>query len=483
MRIGVRLDTCGAYGALLDRDRVLCARSVSRAGEVDPRATRPPGSPAVEPSAAFADSRAAHGDGVPPALHGGQYALLRDLVTEGAAQVTSVTWDISGLLRAALSSPEGRPGSAQRVAALRLLPRLPTAPPMGDHPSAVVRSLISWRDVIIGGHDLFGTELAPLTPRALHEGARRLLATGATTIAVTATGAVARSDHEIAVATELLRQNPKLKLCLSHEAGGPGLLEREAATVINAALLEPADALITACEEATEALPGRPSCWFVTGDGGRVTGRRMRWTPNVGLTSGLAAALIGAARIAQVRDAVVTLTDASILNIGQVRDGLPHVESDLADPDGIRTCVPQAVLSRLPVHGPTAAAQLATRSRHTSDVVAALGPQGAEVAQALGGAGPNGPRLVRTEADLTAVGAALTEPSAWVDLLVPTNTSEGLDRSQAEAEQRALDLVAAYGAGPGSAYIIRSTATAVGYLRIYRLQVRAGSHSTAGAAQ
>lgn len=464
MRIGVRLDTCGAYGALLHRDQVLHARSATRRGRA---ATASPAR-----------------DDLPPTLAlGEQTALLRALAAPARGEVTSVTWDISGLLRAALNVPGASAGGARRVAAVRLLPRRPAAPPTGDHPSPLVRSLISWRGVVIGGHDLFGIELAALTPEAMRAGVKEVLATGLRTVAVTATGAAARSDHEVALAAELLKQDPKLRLCLSHEAGGLGLLEREAATVINAALLETADHLITVCEEATETLPGRPTCWFVTGDGGRVAGRRLRWTPNAGLASGHAAALIGAARLARVRDAVVALTDASALTIGQVRDGLPHVETDLADADGTRTCVPQSVLTRIPVDSPTAAAQLATRSRHTSDVVAALRPQGAEVAEALGGAGEGSPFLVRPEADLTAVGAALTEPSAWIDVLVPADTSEGLSRFQADTEQRALGLVAANGAQPGSAYVVRSTAMAVGYLRIYRLQVRAGSHSVAGATQ
>lgn len=465
MRIGVRLDTCGVYGALLDHDRVLCARS-SRAG-ADRSAGSPPGGRRVRT--------------VAQTPHSAELALLRGLVTAARGPVTSVTWDISGILESALTAPEGSRHRAREVAALRLLPRSPVAPAGGGHHSPVIRSLVSWRGVIQGGHDLFGTELATLEPESVRAAVGELLASGPHTVAVTGTGAAARSDHEVAVAAELLRQKPDVRLCLSHEAGGLGLLEREAATVINAALLELADGLISACEEATEAISGSPSCWFVTGDGGRVTGRRLRWTPIAGLAAGLAAALIGAARLAQVKDAVVALADARALTLGQVRDGLPHVEADLTDSNGIRTSVPQPVTTRIPVHDPSAAAQLATRSRHTSDVVAALRPEGAPVAEALPGPDDGGPQLVRPEADITAVGAALTEPSAWVDLLVPADNSEGLSRHQAEAEHRALGLVAAYGAQPGSAYLVRSTATAVGYLRIYRLQVRAGSHGTVGA--
>ncbi|MBU7600698.1 hypothetical protein JGS22_024490 [Streptomyces sp. P38-E01] len=490
MRIGVRLDTCGVYGALLDRGRVLRARSTRALG--DHTADRLPGprgdrDPLPERPHPAAPHSAPHPrDRASPEL-----ALLRELLTAAPVSahrtastapaartkpVTSVTWDISGILESALTAPHGSRYRAQRVAAVRVLPRVPVAPAGGGHHAPIITSLVSRRAVVAGGHDLFGTELVALEAESVSAAVDELLAGGARAVAVTGTGAAACSDHEVAVAAELLRRRPDVRVCLSHEAGGLGLLEREAATVLNAALLEVADRLISQCEEATEALAGSPSCWFVTGDGGRVTGRRLRWSPVTGLAAGIAAALIGAARLARVADAVVALADDRALTIGQVRDGLPHIEADLVGSNGIRTSVPQSVTTRIPVHRTSAAAQLATRSRHTSDVVAALRPEGAELAEALPRHAEGGPRQVRPDADITAVGAAMTEPSAWIDLLVPADTPEGLDRHQAEAEQRALGLVAAYGAHPGSAHLVRSTATAVGYLRIYRLQVRAGSH-------
>ncbi|MBB1261158.1 hypothetical protein H3147_20365, partial [Streptomyces sp. OF8] len=413
------------------------------------------------------------------ALAADRAAPLRALAAAAPRPVASVTWDISGPLQAALTAPEGTPGRARRVAAVRVVPRPPAAPPGGGHPSPLVTSLVSWRGVVRGGHDLFGTELAALEPEAVRRGVRDVLDSGARAVAVTATGAPASVDHESALAAELLARRPDLKLCLSHESGGLGLLEREAATVLNAALLEVADRVITSCEQATEALPGSPACWFATGDGGRVTGRRLRWTPVVGLAARTAAALIGAARTARVSDAVVALTDADEITIGQVRDGLPHVETDLTDGNGIRTCLPQPVLTRIPVHTPSAATLLATRSRHTSDVVAALSPAGVAVAEALAHPDHGGPQHIHPRADLTAVGAALTEPSAWVDILVPTDGPKCLEQHQRDAEQRALGLVAAHGAEPGSAYVVRSTATAAGYLRVYRLQVRAASRTCA----
>ncbi|UGY94574.1 hypothetical protein [Streptomyces gobiensis] len=449
MRIGVRLGSSGAYGALVDNDSARTAASVPLTADwTEPLTT-----------------------------------LLRDLAATAPSPVTSVTWDISAMLEETLAPAAGAALRAQPVAAIRVVPRAPSAPDGGGHPSALVRSLIGWRGTVPGGHDLFGTELCELDLDAARRCAEAAEAAGLTTLAITATGAAACPDHEVAVAAELLERFPHVRLCLSHETGGLGLLEREATTAVNAALLDVAEGIIAGCEHATGTLAGKPSCWFATGDGGRVSGKRLCWLPIVGLSATPAAALIGAARLSETTDALVVLTSASTITMGQVRDGLPHVEADLSGNSGVRMAPPQPVLTVSPTPAVSAAPLLAAHSRHTADVVAVLDEDGSETADQFRHATDSDPLLVRPNADIAAVGAACTEPSAWLDLLVPLDTQGSLERIQTEAEQRALALVAAHGAGPGSEYIVRSAATAVGYLRIYRLQVRAGSRTEPGPAR
>lgn len=473
MRIGVRMSGARACGVLVDRDRVLASASVpidSGTGE------------------SLAE-------------------LLHDLGAASPSGVTAVTWDVASVLEAALvraarepeetdgpgdpDAPGGPAGTragvpvAQRVAALRVVPRLPSTPAVGGHPAALVRSLVAWRGTVTGGHDLFGNELAPLDLDAAERCAETARAAGLTTLAVTATGACALASHEQALAARLLERFPDLRLCLSYEAGGLGLLEREATTIVNAALLDVAEYLVTGCERATRTLSARASCSFATGDGGRVSGKRLRLFPAVGLAATGAAALIGAATLSGTTDALVVLTGPSTLTLGQVREGLPHVESDLPGAIGVRMAAPQPVLTVNRVRTASEAATLLTEhSRRTTDVVAVLDEGGLEVAEQFLRATGGVPVLLRPGADIAAVGAACTEPSAWLDLLIP-GTAEELDGLQTRAEQQALTLVAANGAKPGSEHIVRSAATAVGYLRssLYRLQVRASSRPETGTAK
>ncbi|MBW1596148.1 hypothetical protein [Streptomyces sp. JJ38] len=456
MRIGVRLGTRDIHAALLDGDRIVTAAGASLDEGAGPRPRE------------VADR------------------LLRRLADRAASAVASVTWDVSAVLESALTRaaapeedrPAGRapswPPGRRPVAALRLVPRPPAVAGAGCHPAALIRSLVAWRGTARGGHDLFGTELAAPDLTAALRCADAVAAAGIGTVAITATGATACPDHEVGAAAALLERDPRLRLCLSHETGGLGLLEREATTVINAALLDPAESVIAHCEESTATLPGAPACWFATGDGGRVSARRLCWLPVLGLAATAAAALIAAARQSGTADALVVLAQSGTVTVGQVRDGLPHVEADLPGTGGVRVSAPQPVLTTAPAR--SAGVNLpGARSRQTADVIAPLDDSGRRTAEELAEQAGRQAVLLRPQADLAAAGAAGTEPGAWLDLLVPVGVGETLEGVQAQAEHRALALVAAHGAEPGTATVVRSSATAVGYLRIYRIQIRAGS--------
>ncbi|WP_216216413.1 hydantoinase/oxoprolinase family protein [Amycolatopsis aidingensis] len=448
MRIGIRLGGTQAHGALLAGGRVRAAGTARLGG----------------------------------APHRALSGLLRQLAGEAAGRIHSVTWDVSALLDGALYPP------VRRVAALRLQPRPARTCSLADHPSSLVRSLVNWRGHATGGHDLFGGELAELDIPAVLRlvepfGTVEDAAPGsAAVLAVTATGAVSCADHERAVAERVLGRCPRLRVCLSHEVGGIGLLEREAATVLNAALLGAAEQIAGRCVRATDALPGPPSCWFTTGDGGRMSPERLRSLPVLGIGSERAAGLLGAAILSEQPNALIMVTGTDTAVVGRVHDGLPQVAADLPGPSGVRLAAPQAVLTTTAAgmapemvaayveHDPGAAVVLA---------VAAGAANGHGDARALADrlGADTGRRAVLLDgaADPGAVGAAGAEPSAWLDLMINAVTPEELRRQLAEAEQRALTMVAAGGAQPGRERIVESVAYSLPFIRsgTYRLHVRA----------
>jgi hypothetical protein len=391
---------------------------------------------------------------------------VTDLLCElgSRAAVESVVWELSDVLAPATSGT--------RVAVLRIAPRRPVSPALGHHPAPLVRSLVGRQAVVRGGHDLFGTELTLLDVDAAVREARAAREEGFEALAVTATGAVGCADHETTVAERILDAVPGLRLCLSHEIGGFGLLQREAATVLNAALRPLAAELVDRCERITAAALPQATAWFATGDGVRLSAERTRTFPVAVLGARGAAALLGAARLAAAPTARVILADDGGLVSGHVRDGLPHTASDLMESAGVRLATPQAVLSPLSEAVPAAGPE--------ATVIAAVDEAGAGTARELAGR-LGAAILVDPGSDLVAVGAAGTEPGAWLDTVVSADSPAELQRVRALLEQRACTMLASGGARPGSERVVSSAVLPLSFLSSgsYRIVIRAIGRSGA----
>lgn len=404
LRIGARLSGRGVRAVLVDEGQVL-ARSTGEGA-------RAPGS------------------------------VVRELSGLAPAPVRSVTFDISDpLLDAARRD-------ADPVSVLRVLPRPAHTAALAGHPSPTLRSFVAHRAAVRGGHDLFGTALAPLDLPAAVEAAHRARELGLGAVAVIATGAVGAAGHERAVAEAVLEAVPELRVCLSHEVGGVGLLMRETAAVFNAVLLPAAGRLVDRCRRAAGSVP----CWFATSDGGRVSAERLRALPVLGLEAKWAMTLLGAAALHGHHTAAIVARSDDVCTIGEVRDGLPQVAADLPGSLGVRLAAPQPVLTLV---GRETFAGHRSRWLPGSPEIPAVFTDGDE--------------------DPATVGAACCPPTAWLDIVVHADTTDDMRRRQRDTEERARGMLALSGAAPGSERIAESAATALSYVRAgtYRLRVRA----------
>ena len=87
-----------------------------------------------------------------------------------------------------------------------------------------------------GGNEFDGRELSPLDEPALVAAVRELVAAGVESVALAAVFSPITPDMERRAGEIVAREAPELAITLSHEIGRLGLLERENAAAINAAL-------------------------------------------------------------------------------------------------------------------------------------------------------------------------------------------------------------------------------------------------------
>ncbi|KAL4874959.1 hypothetical protein BJY04DRAFT_172168 [Aspergillus karnatakaensis] len=152
-------------------------------------------------------------------------------------RVLSVTIGTTHFINALIEADTRR---LDRVAVVRLCgPFTRQIPPFSDFPVGLRGVLDGGAYYLDGGFEIDGREIAPLNVEQIRETAREIVASGVKTVALVGVfspldteGLQEERCREILTDTE-----PELQVVCSHDIGPTGLLERENATILNAAIL------------------------------------------------------------------------------------------------------------------------------------------------------------------------------------------------------------------------------------------------------
>ncbi|WP_432542861.1 hydantoinase/oxoprolinase N-terminal domain-containing protein [Kineococcus sp. SYSU DK002] len=224
-----------------------------------------------------------------------------------------------------------------RVAALRLgAPAATEYPPLLGWPQDLSRLVLAGSAMVRGGHMVDGTPIAPLDRDAV----LRFLDEVGEFDAVAITGIFSPSspDQEFEVA-ELVRRHrgPDTRVFLSQDIGPTGLLERENATILNAALHSVArsvtQALVTVvAEEGLDA-----QTFFAQNDGTLMSLDHTAQYPVLTIGSGPANSIRGAAFLSGTQDAVVVDVGGTTSDLGVLVKGFPRESTLPREIGGVRT--------------------------------------------------------------------------------------------------------------------------------------------------
>ena len=271
-----------------------------------------------------------------PDVTGGVTAALDSVLADAAVDPARVTHVMLGTTHATNAVLERR--NLQRVGVLRLAaPATTSVRPLLAWP-ADLRAAVSAGEAIVGGGiEVDGRELAPLDEDAV----RRFLdglAGAVDGIAITGMFAPAAPEQELrarALVDELL--GPDVVVSLSHEVGSLGLIERENATVLNAALVAVARDVGAALEAALHAHGLSPTVLFAQNDGTLMALDYAVQNPVLTIGSGPANSLRGAAFLSGVADALVADVGGTSTDVGVLVSGFPRESAAAVEIGGIRT--------------------------------------------------------------------------------------------------------------------------------------------------
>ncbi|MFQ5537442.1 MAG: hydantoinase/oxoprolinase N-terminal domain-containing protein [Gemmatimonadota bacterium] len=360
----------------------------------------------------------------------------------------------------------------EAVAAVRIgLPSGRSLPPMVDWPADLATPVRGKVFMLEGGHEYDGRPLVPFDEEGMRQAAREIRRTGITSVAVSAVFSPLTPECEERAADILREEIPDVAVTLSHDLGRIGLLERENAAILNAALVGLARrttrAFVQALQESGQDAPHDQT----QNHGTLMRAEYAEAFPVYSFSSGPTNSMRGAAFLSGLKDAMVVDVGGTTTDIGHLKAGFPREANTVVEVGGVRTLFRMPDLLSLGLGGGTL----------VDPVSPSVGPESVgyrltQEARVFGG-----DRLTATDVAVAAGLAELGEPDkvsgldpevvSWAVGRFSAMMEEGVDRMKIDAAP--LPLLAVGGGAflvpaslPGISEVIRvphhAVANAVG---------------------
>jgi N-methylhydantoinase A/oxoprolinase/acetone carboxylase beta subunit len=223
------------------------------------------------------------------------------------------------------------------VAVLRLGgPATFAVPPLSGWPGDLRDAISVGEAIVDGGIEFDGRDLSPFDAEAAARFLSRV-AGSADGVAIVSVFAPISERQELEAAELVKRELGEIHVSLSHEIGSVGLLERENATVLNAALTGVARDVAHALESALGEHEIRARTFFAQNDGTLMALEYAVRYPVLTIGSGPANSIRGAAYLTGADDAVVVDVGGTSSDVGVLVSGFPRESAQGVTIGGIDT--------------------------------------------------------------------------------------------------------------------------------------------------
>ena len=224
------------------------------------------------------------------------------------------------------------------TALLRLcLPATSLLPPLVDWPDALKESIGGYSYMVHGGHEFDGREISPCDPSEVKSALQDMRRKGVSAVAVSGVFSPVNPAHEEQAASLIRQEAPDMRVTLSHEIGRVGILERENAATLNAALAEVAEHIIRGIREAISSLGLNVPLFLSQNDGTLMDADYAIQYPVFTIASGPTNSMRGAGFLSGVRDGIVVDIGGTSTDGGALAGGFPREASVAVDIAGVRT--------------------------------------------------------------------------------------------------------------------------------------------------
>ncbi|MGI5502399.1 hydantoinase/oxoprolinase N-terminal domain-containing protein [Lentzea sp. CA-135723] len=231
---------------------------------------------------------------------------------------------------------EGR--NLARTAAVRLgLPATTALPPFVDWPEQLRQAIGGHGYLCHGGHEYDGRVISPIKEDELRAVAADLAANDVESVAISSVFSLVSNEFERRAAEILTAEVPGLLVSFSHEIGRLGLLERENATIINAALRVLAGQIADGLADSLKAQGIDAPLYLSQNDGTLMDLDHARRHPVATFASGPTNSMRGGAFLSGTDDCAVIDVGGTTTDIGVLHHGFPREVSSEVLINGVRT--------------------------------------------------------------------------------------------------------------------------------------------------
>jgi N-methylhydantoinase A/oxoprolinase/acetone carboxylase beta subunit len=225
-----------------------------------------------------------------------------------------------------------------RVAAVRIgLPASASLPPFCDWPQDLVRHVRGEVFMLEGGHDYDGRPFVPFDEEGMRYAARQIRDRGLGAVAVAAIFSPLDPSCEERARAILAEECPQAHVTCSRDLGRIGLLERENAALLNAALVALARTTVAGFAAAIAASGITAPLYLTQNDGTVVRAETAAALPVASFASGATNSMRGAAFLSGLADALVVDVGGTSTDVGQLRRGFPREANAAVAVGGVRT--------------------------------------------------------------------------------------------------------------------------------------------------
>jgi N-methylhydantoinase A/oxoprolinase/acetone carboxylase beta subunit len=225
-----------------------------------------------------------------------------------------------------------------RVAAVRIgIPAAASLPPFCDWPADLAERVRGAVFMLEGGHDYDGRPILPFDEIGMRRAARQIREGGIRAVAVAAIFSPLDPSGEQRALAILSEECPDTAVTMSHQLGRIGLLERENAALLNAALIDLARSTVAGFTAAIKASGITAPLYLTQNDGTVMPAEMAAALPVTSFASGATNSMRGAAFLSRLADAIVIDVGGTSTDIGQLRHGFPREANSVVEIGGVRT--------------------------------------------------------------------------------------------------------------------------------------------------